>query len=63
MKNIFPDMDWLRIAIECNFHDYQHLAKNYKEFTGLPPAAFHEVENKSPERNFGLAENYYDVKV
>ncbi|MCX6318746.1 MAG: helix-turn-helix domain-containing protein [Bacteroidetes bacterium] len=59
LKNRYPHWDWLRIAIECDFHDYQHLAKTYKDFTGLSPAAFHELEERSPERKFGLSENYY----
>lgn len=58
-KNSHPDFDWLRIAVECDYHDYQHLVKDYKEFTGLTPAAFHEVENNAPERKFGLSEGYY----
>lgn len=59
LKNSHPEMDWLRIAVECNFHDYQHLAKTYQSFTGLTPTAFHEIENKAPERTFGLSEGYY----
>jgi AraC-like DNA-binding protein len=58
-KNSHPDFDWLRVALECDYHDYQHLVKDYKEFTGLTPAAFHEVENNAPERKFGLSEGYY----
>jgi AraC-like DNA-binding protein len=58
-KNSHPDFDWLRIAMECDYHDYQHLVKDYIEFTGLTPAAFHEVENNAPERKFGLSEGYY----
>jgi AraC-like DNA-binding protein len=60
LKNSKPDFDWLRIAIECNYHDYQHLSKAYKDFTGLSPTAFHEIENKAPEREFGLSEGYYN---
>lgn len=60
LKNRFPEWDWLKIAIECDFYDYQHLAKTYKEFTELSPAAFQELENRSPERKFGLAETYYE---
>jgi AraC-like DNA-binding protein len=59
LKNSNPQMDWLRIAVECNYHDYQHLAREYKDFTGLGPNAFHEIENKAPEREFGLSEGYY----
>jgi AraC-like DNA-binding protein len=60
LRNARPDFDWLRIAVECNYHDYQHLAKEYKDFTGLTPTAFHEIENKAPERQFGLIEGYYE---
>jgi hypothetical protein len=34
MKNRFPDKDWFSIAIDCGYQDYQHLAKDYKAFTG-----------------------------
>ena len=57
-KNIHPHLDWLRIAIECGYYDYQHLVKDYKAFTGLAPTAFHEIENNAPERKFGLSEGY-----
>lgn len=60
LKNSRPDFDWLRIAIECGYHDYQHLVRDYKEFTGLTPTAFHEIENNAPERKFGLSEGYYE---
>lgn len=56
-KNTYPHYDWLRIAIECGYHDYQHLVKEYKDFTGLTPVAFHQQENKAPERTFGFSEN------
>lgn len=59
LKNTQPKFDWLRIAVACGYHDYQHLVKEYKDFTGLSPTAFHEIENKAPERNFGLSEGYY----
>jgi AraC-like DNA-binding protein len=60
-KNQFTEYDWLRIATECGYHDYQHLVRDYKLFTGLTPVAFHEVENKAPERRLGLSENYYST--
>lgn len=56
LRNARPDFDWLRIAVETDYHDYKHLAKEYKDFTGLTPTAFHEIENKAPERQFGLIE-------
>ncbi len=62
LKNSLPHLDWLRIAVECNYHDYQHLVRDYKDFTSMTPTAFHEIENKAPERKFGLAETFYEGK-
>jgi AraC-like DNA-binding protein len=59
LRNSRPDLSWLRIAMECNYHDYQHLAREYRDFTGLGPNAFHAIEEKAPERTFGLVEGYY----
>lgn len=56
LKNEHPEMDWLSIAIACGYYDYQHLAKDYKEFTSLTPLEFHILDNKAPERTFGLHE-------
>ncbi|MBK6977814.1 MAG: AraC family transcriptional regulator [Cytophagaceae bacterium] len=56
LKNAFPDKDWLSIALECGYYDYQHLVKDYKEFTGMSPAAFYFQDTQSPERAFGIVE-------
>lgn len=56
MKNAHPDLDWLSIALECGYYDYQHLSKDYKFFTNMTPSAFYEVDTKAPERNFGMVE-------
>ncbi len=56
MKNRFPQKDWLSIALHCGYHDYQHLAKDYKEFTGCTPVQFFDIDNDAPERTFGEAE-------
>lgn len=56
LKNSKPHLDWLRIAMECNYHDYQHLAKDYKNFTSLSPTSFHKIEDNAPERIFGFSE-------
>lgn len=59
LKNANPNFDWLKIAVECNYYDYQHLSKAYKDFTGLSPTAFHAIEEQAPERKLGLNEGYY----
>ncbi len=56
MKNRFPELDWLSIAINCGYYDYQHLAKDFIDFTTMPPKAFYELDNRAPERIFGNKE-------
>ncbi|GAB3166729.1 helix-turn-helix domain-containing protein [Telluribacter humicola] len=56
LKNNHPELDWLHIALACGYYDYQHLVKDFKEFTNLTPPAFYEVEKASPERTFALHE-------
>ncbi len=58
IKNKHPHLDWLSIAVQCNYHDYQHLAKDYKEFTNQTPTDFHLLDNSSPERKFGESDTY-----
>ncbi len=58
MKNKTPELDWLTIAINCGYYDYQHLVRDYKDLTGLSPNQFHEIDSKAPERIFGQADTY-----
>ncbi|MFC4212945.1 helix-turn-helix domain-containing protein [Pedobacter lithocola] len=58
MKNKHPELDWFSIAINCGYYDYQHLVKDYKEFTRKSPANFHLLDLASPERKFGQADTY-----
>lgn len=54
LKNSQPNLDWLSIALSCGYYDYQHLAKDYKDFTATTPVSFYETDKKAPERSFGL---------
>jgi AraC-like DNA-binding protein len=56
MKNKFPHLDWLTIAINCGYYDYQHLSKEYQKFTQKLPAEFHDLE--SPEGLLGEYDTY-----
>ncbi|MCX6205746.1 MAG: helix-turn-helix domain-containing protein [Bacteroidetes bacterium] len=58
MKNKFPNLDWLTIALHCGYYDYQHLVKDYKELTLQSPTEFHLLDLSSPERKFGEADTY-----
>jgi AraC-like DNA-binding protein len=63
IKNAHPNWDWLRIAIECDYFDYQHLVKDYKSFTGLTPIEFHLLEINSPECRLGLTDELYKSRI
>jgi AraC-like DNA-binding protein len=56
MKNRFPQKDWLSIALHCGYYDYQHLVKDYKQFTGYTPTQFFAIDNAAPERSLGDVE-------
>lgn len=56
LKNLKPNLDWFSIAVECGYYDYQHLVKDYKNFTHLTPTTFFEYDQKAPERVFGIFE-------
>lgn len=56
IKNAQPHKDWLSIAIELGYYDYQHLVRDFKEFTKMTPVAFYLQDSKAPERTFGHKE-------
>jgi AraC-like DNA-binding protein len=56
LKNAQPDKDWLSIALETDYYDYQHLVRDYKDFTKLTPNGFYEADTRAPERAFGVRE-------
>ena len=62
-RNARPNWDWLKVAIECNYYDYQHLVKDYYHFTGFNPNELHQLELKSPESRLGLAKELYQSRV
>ena len=56
IKNLNPQQSWFNIAIDCGYNDYQHLSKDYRDFTGYTPTSF--FRKKSPERLLGMEEIY-----
>ena len=55
-KNAQPSLDWLSIALDLGYYDYQHLVRDFKEFTKLTPNEFLLRDGRSPERVFGVVE-------
>lgn len=56
LKNAQPAKDWLSVAIDLGYYDYQHLVRDFKEFTNLTPNGFLLADGHSPERVFGVVE-------
>lgn len=52
-----PNEDWLRIALCCGYHDYQHLAKDFLEFARSTPNGYLAEDNQAPERYFGVRDS------
>lgn len=50
LKEHQPGLDWLSIALETGYYDYQHLVKDFKEFAGTLPNTFIQECLKNPER-------------
>lgn len=63
LKNAYPSKDWLEVAMMCGYYDYQHLTKDYIDFTGVNPNAFLVMEGKTPERVLGLTDQLYKDRV
>ncbi len=55
MRNQFPSLDWLSVAINCGYYDHQHFAKDCKELTYLTPTFFLNRSRKSPNNFSGCA--------
>ena len=49
-KETHPQEDWLSIALLFGYADYQHMAKDFKEFAGVNPNLWINQDNQSPER-------------
>jgi len=61
-KNKFPQRDWSAIAARYDYCDYQHLVKDYKEFSGMKPNELHLEETRSPESVLGLSKYIYNIR-
>ena len=57
MKYNNSNLDWLSIALECGYHDYQHLSKDFLDFAAVTPANYLLEDDQAPERFFGLRDS------
>jgi AraC-like DNA-binding protein len=56
LKYDHPHFDWLRVAIETGYEDYQHLSKDFLEFANGLPNQLLAQESSSPDTYFGFKE-------
>lgn len=54
--NLTPQTRWLDLALDAGYHDHQHLARDFREFTRMSPSEFRQLELQAPERQFGFQE-------
>lgn len=57
INNAQPSKDWLSIALESGYYDYQHMVRDFKEFTQFTPSEFALLDSHAPERALGLKES------
>jgi transcriptional regulator GlxA family with amidase domain len=54
LKGLQPNLDWLSIAVHTGYSDYQHLVKDFKQFSGTTPNSLLAAEAKAPGRELEL---------
>ncbi len=54
LKDQNPDLDWLSIALQTGYTDYQHLVKDVKQFSGATPNSLLLAQACAPERILGI---------
>ncbi len=54
LKDQNPTLDWLSIAIQSGYTDYQHLVKDFKQFAGAKPNSLLKAQASAPERILGI---------
>jgi AraC-like DNA-binding protein len=56
LKYDYPAMDWLQVAMETGYQDYQHLCKEFISFAHALPNTLIQEEARSPDCYFGFRE-------
>ncbi|MFS8082924.1 MAG: helix-turn-helix domain-containing protein [Ginsengibacter sp.] len=61
LKEYKPNLDWLSVAVHTGYNDYQHLVKDFKQFSGTTPNALILESLNNPERKFKVSNNFRGV--
>ena len=54
LKDSNAAISWLGIALKAGYHDYQHLVKDFKTFSGATPNSLIAAQANAPERIAGI---------
>ena len=55
LKEKHPNLDWLSIALQTGYHDYQHLVKDFKQFSYATPHSLLLAQAQAPEKILGVS--------
>lgn len=53
-KSRHPELTWFDVAVDCGYEDYQHMAKDYRDFAGVTPTQLWAADKNAPDRILGL---------
>ncbi len=56
-----PELDWLSVAVQTGYNDYQHLVKDFKEFAGATPNVFMQQSSQKPSNSFSSTNDFRGV--
>lgn len=48
-KAAHPGVAWTTVALECGYTDYQHMVRDFRQFTNATPDAWRREDDRSPE--------------
>ena len=61
LKENNPTLDWLSVAVRTGYNDYQHLAKDFKEFAGSTPNVLMQQSVNTPSNAFSSTNDFRGV--
>lgn len=59
LKLRYGKLNWLEVAWQTGYGDYQHLVKDCKQFSGNTPHQLMQEQNHSPSEMLGIKLDYY----
>jgi AraC-like DNA-binding protein len=59
LKESHLELDWLSIAVQSGYHDYQHLVKDFKTFAGTTPNILIDQCLNSPTQRLANSAGFY----